>query len=191
MKSTAVIFLGLAVASAACQPSETAIQTAIAQTAAVVPTRQALVQTAIAETEAAAPTTQALVQTAIIETQGSWTPTRRPAQTSVSVPSCYQPAQITPSLEGQEVCVRGVVSSWKDARYRFTDEPGSFFLYWPLSMSGISDPATGKALSLGTCIENEGEVQVNSGVPYMDLRDQVKSTTFEGLIIYTDPEACR
>jgi hypothetical protein len=118
----------------------------------------------------------------------------RAAATSNALPSCYRWDQITTSMKGQKICVRGMIYNFIQTRkvgtrYEFTDKPNSFFVY--SALWEIYNTNTGKTLGPGTCLEVTDIVRVQSGVPYMDLDQSISGNVFTDLKVYPDASACQ
>lgn len=113
-------------------------------------------------------------------------PTSTPRPFPTSNP-CLRWDQITVGMKGKTLCVRGIVlnlnqSNEASTRYEFSNKPNTFFLY--SKYYEIYDPATGKTLGPGTCMEVTGLIQVISSVPYMDI------TNIKGAFSF-DPSDCQ
>lgn len=99
--------------------------------------------------------------------------TQRPAVVLFSTPtstSCYQWNQITPAMNGREVCVYGVVvdytENWENLLSNFYF--GSKEQFFLVSTSRWTDPIEGK------CITATGRVQLNTyDVPYIKIEDEI------------------
>ncbi len=114
------------------------------------------------------------------------------AATATAFADCYHPEQITASMIGDTVCVRGAIKNFKQdsgaTRYTFSDQPNTFFLY-DLEHEVI-DPNTGSTLGAGTCVEVHGTLKNISGVPYINIEDLLVGKTYKGFYFYKDPAAC-
>lgn len=94
----------------------------------------------------------------------------QPSQPTQS--DCLPWSAITTQMNGQTLCVFGVVyqitsSRETYTRIEFTDERNTFFLY---SVNYyFTDETTGKELQVGDCISVTGKVGVISNVPYIDI----------------------
>jgi hypothetical protein len=99
-------------------------------------------------------------------------------------------------MKGQAVCVRGIVTEFIQtrhvgSRYQFSKQSGTFFLYstrWE-----ITSTQTGKTLGPGTCVQVTGTIEVQSGIPYINL-DRIVGKVgeeIEGFFSYDDPGVCR
>jgi len=116
------------------------------------------------------------------------TATREIRKTSVPENVCYLWDEITPSMAGNTVCFRGVITALISnnkaiTRYEFSNTPNTFFLF--SRDYEFYDPSTGKTIGVGTCIEVESTVILQNSVPYMNINadDQV--------LFYEDPAACQ
>ncbi len=124
----------------------------------------------------------------------TWTPRPRPTATS---DPCMTWDEVDIQMKGQVVCVRGVITDFQQTRqvgtrYQFSDKKGTFFLYsqyWE-----IYNAETGKTLGPGTCIEVRGPLDVQSGVPFINI-DKLASpkpnSPIEGLRSYGDTARCK
>jgi len=89
---------------------------------------------------------------------------------------CISWDEVTAAMKGDTVCVRGVIVRYNpeygNSRYYFSDKPSTFFLY--SALFEFYDPDTGKTVAPGGCEEITAQVQVQSGIPFMnlDLLDQ-------------------
>ena len=114
------------------------------------------------------------------------------AATATAFANCYHPEQITASMIGQSVCVRGVIQNLSQGsaatRYTFSDQPNTFFLYD--QVHEVIDPNTGKTLGPGTCVEVHGKIENISGVPYINIEDLLVGKTYQGFYFYRDPASC-
>lgn len=114
------------------------------------------------------------------------------AATATAFANCYHPEQITASMIGQSVCVRGVIQNLSQGsaatRYTFSDQPNTFFLYD--QVYEVIDPNTGKTLGPGTCVEVHGTIKNISGVPYINIEDLLVGKTYHGFYFYQDPASC-
>ena len=114
------------------------------------------------------------------------------AATATAFANCYHAEQITASMIGQSVCVRGVIKNLSQGsaatRYTFSDQPNMFFLYD--QVYEVIDPNTGKTLGPGTCVEVHGTIKNISGVPYINIEDLLVGKTYHGFYFYQDPASC-
>ncbi len=120
-------------------------------------------------------------------------PTADPRPTNTA-DSCLRWDQVTASMKGQKVCMRGVITNFIQTRkvgtrYEFSEGPNRFFLIsagWE-----IIDPKSGKTLGPGTCIQVNDVVRVQSGVPYMNLDDQIHGGVFAETLFSFNPADCQ
>ena len=114
------------------------------------------------------------------------------AATATAFANCYHPEQITASMIGQSVCVRGVIKKFSQdsgaTRYSFSDQRNTFFLYD--QVNEVIDPNTGSTLGTGTCVEAHGTIKIISGVPYINIEDLLVGKTYKGFYFYQDPASC-
>jgi len=103
---------------------------------------------------------------------------------------CYNWSQVTPQMNGQTVCVMGLIrsidhrnNSW--TRYEFSDQPNTFFTY--TNYYEYYD-YTGKTVTPGMCIIIEGQVELIQDVPYMDMD---KASENKNLKFSTNPADCQ
>jgi hypothetical protein len=90
--------------------------------------------------------------------------------------------------------MRGVITNFIQTRkvgtrYEFSEGPNRFFLIsagWE-----IIDPKSGKTLGPGTCIQVNDVVRVQSGVPYMNLDDQIHGGVFAETLFSFNPADCQ
>lgn len=90
--------------------------------------------------------------------------------------ACRLWSSISPALNGQTVCVYGYVhqvystrETW--TRIKFSPQPNTFFLYSTRYI--FTDPATGRSLSPGDCVQVTGPVQLIQNVPYIDIDNNI------------------
>jgi len=122
-------------------------------------------------------------------------PTPRPAPTPTPDP-CIRWDEVTPSMKGETICVRGIVTKLTQtrqvgSRYQFSDKSSTFFLFskfWE-----VVDLKTGKTLGPGTCIKVTDVVEVQSGIPYVNIDNLLTRAgeEFEDFYFYDDTSACR
>jgi hypothetical protein len=121
-------------------------------------------------------------------------PLTQAASTHNAIPNCFRWDQITAAMKGQRVCVRGVIYNFIQTRkvgtrYEFSDKPNSFFIFsasWE-----VIDPNTGKTLGPGVCIEATDVIQVESGVPYINIDRSIKDRVFTDLKFDNNPSSCK
>ncbi len=128
-------------------------------------------------------------------------PTSLPAQKPLVVvpPSptsnpCLLWDQVTASMKGHKICARGIIYNFIQTRkvgtrYEFTAKSNSFFLFsarWE-----VIDTRTGKTLGPGTCVEVTDIVQVQSGVPFMDIDRSINGKVFTDFVFYDNSSACQ
>ena len=107
---------------------------------------------------------------------------------------CLRPDQVTADMQGQKVCVRGVILSFIQnrkvgTRYELTDKSNGFFVF--SALWEIIDPDTGKTLSPGTCIEVTDVIQTQSGIPFVNIDQSIKNKVITDLSFYKDPSMCQ
>lgn len=94
---------------------------------------------------------------------------------------CISWDEVTVDMKGDTVCVRGVIvkfsQEYSNSRYYFTDERSTFFLF--SALWEFYDADTGKTIAPGDCVEVISEVQVQSGIPFMNL-DTLDTPGHEG-----------
>ncbi len=155
---------------------------------------QATADAGAAQTQAAIPTSTPVPTSTTVPTATA-RPTAKPRPTATTDP-CISWEKVTADMKGQKACVRGVITELKQSRqvgtrYQFSKQSGTFFLYsayWE-----IYNPATGKTIGPGTCVEIIGPVEVQSGVPFINIDKLAGSTPGEeigGFRFYNDPAAC-
>lgn len=95
------------------------------------------------------------------------TPRPQLSTTSTGKP-CLRWNEIRSSMNGQTVCVYGIVQAiyptnetW--TRIRFTDQPNNFFMFSQLFI--FPD------LSAGDCVQANGKVQLYESIPYIESDD--------------------
>jgi uncharacterized protein YdeI (BOF family) len=122
-------------------------------------------------------------------------PTAAPEATATTDP-CVSWDEVTTSMKGDVVCMRGLITEFRASgqaatRYSFSDKSGSFFLY--SAKYEIIDPNTGKTIAPGTCVEVTGEIEVESGTPYINLDKLIEHSgdTLEGFAFYEDASSCQ
>jgi hypothetical protein len=98
--------------------------------------------------------------------------------TSPNVGSCYRWDQVTVSMAGQVVCVYGTIykiTNYKPGhnRFFFTSQPNSFFMY--SSVAGDFIHNSGGGVAPGDCMRKTAEIQVNAGIPSMDVGNSFQS----------------
>jgi hypothetical protein len=102
------------------------------------------------------------------------TPTQRPTRTPLppkevsTKETCHRWDEITPFMDGKDICVYGTVQAiyptdetW--TRIRFTNQPNSFFMFSQLFI--FPD------LKAGDCIKANGKVQLYESIPYIESDD--------------------
>lgn len=109
--------------------------------------------------------------------------------------SCLGPDAVTPEMNGELICVRGLITDFAQSaqvgtRYSFSDQPNSFFMF--SNLWEITNSSTGKTVGVGTCVEVTGVVELQDGIPFMPIDDLITGTgeSIGGFLIYDDPAAC-
>lgn len=122
------------------------------------------------------------------------TATRQPTATATSDP-CLRWDAISTDMKGEVVCMRGLISKFSQSRqvgtrYSFSDTPGTFFLF--SAKYEITNPYTGKTIAPDTCVEVTGPIDVESGVPFINLDKIIERVgdDVQGFLFYDDPSAC-
>ena len=128
-------------------------------------------------------------------------PTLTPRPTSIASPTptpdpCVSWEEVEASMTGQVVCVRGLITDLKQSRqvgtrYQFSTKSGTFVLY--SAYLEIINPSTGKTIGPGTCVEVTGKLEMQSGVPFINidkLTGQSAGEEIQGFSFYNDPGAC-
>ena len=143
------------------------------------------------------PATQAPPASAATESPASTEvasqPTDIPVPTSTHDP-CLHWDEVTAAMNGQKVCVRGVITGFSQGRsvgtrYEFSEKPSTFFVFsakWE-----VMDPNTGKTIAPGTCVEITDVIRVQAGVPYIDIDQSISGKQFTGFIFYKDASVCQ
>ncbi len=126
-------------------------------------------------------------------------PTAEPTETMAPEPTptedpCMNWSEVTPDMNGQTICVRGIVQKLVQtrnvgARYQFSDKSNTFFLYG--TYYEVTNPNTGETLGAGSCLEVTGKVHLQGGAPYINLDELIKGDSFEGFYFYDDTEPCQ
>ena len=124
-------------------------------------------------------------------------PTARPtpyAPPNTAAPSCYHWNQITAYMQGRTVCVLGLITNLNRSnqawtRYEFSDRPNTFFLYG--AGMEVYDPATGKTLGPGTCVQLTAVIRVQDSVPYINLDDLKSGQRFHDFYYSFNPSDCQ
>jgi hypothetical protein len=120
-------------------------------------------------------------------------PTDIPAPTDTPDP-CVHWDEVTADMQGQKVCVRGLITGFSQGRsvgtrYEFSDKPSTFFVFsakWE-----VTDPSTGKTIAPGTCVEITDTVRNQGGVPYFDIDQSIAGNQFTGFVFYKDGSVCK
>jgi hypothetical protein len=120
-------------------------------------------------------------------------PTAVPVPTGTTDP-CVRWDEVTVAMNGQKVCVRGVITGFSQGRsvgtrYEFSDKPRTFFIF--SALWEVIDPNTGKTIAPGTCVEVTDVVRMQSGVPYFDIDQSISGKQFTGFVFYQDSSACQ
>ena len=122
-------------------------------------------------------------------------PTDVPVPTITNTPDpCMRWNEVTTAMEGQKVCVRGLITGFSQGRsfgtrYEFSDRPSTFFVYsakWE-----VTDPSTGKTIAPGTCVEITDVVRTQGAVPYFDIDQSIAGNQFTGFVFYKDASVCQ
>jgi len=120
-------------------------------------------------------------------------PTDIPAPTDTPDP-CLHWDEVTAAMNGQKVCVRGVITGFSQGRsvgtrYEFSKKPSTFFVFsakWE-----VTDPNTGKTIAPGTCVEITDVVRIQAGVPYFDIDQSIAGKQFTGFVFYKNASVCQ
>ncbi len=94
---------------------------------------------------------------------------------SLSSP-CIRWNQVTVGMNGQTVCVYGIIKSLNGTRYKFSDSPNTFFLY---SVYEIQSTVTGKTLAPGECVRLTDTIRIEQDVPYMNVDDLLQNRLYQ------------
>ena len=102
------------------------------------------------------------------------TATKNRPPTITPVP-CFLWSEITPQMQGRQVCVYGVIyqitsSRETYSRYEFSPERNTFFMF---TDGFFYHTDTGKNVVAGDCISDTEEVKLIEGVPYMDVGKEI------------------
>ena len=120
-------------------------------------------------------------------------PTDIPAPTDTPDP-CLRWDEVTANMQGQKVCVRGLITGFSrgrsfGTRYEFSDKPSTFFVF--SAKYEVTDPSTGKTIAPGTCVEITDTVRTQGAVPYFDIDKSIAGKQFTGFVFYKDASVCQ
>ena len=79
-------------------------------------------------------------------------------------------------------------NSISGTRYKFSDQPNTFFLY---SEYEIYNPADGKTLAPGTCVKITSIIHNQQDVPYMDVDELISGKNFNNFLFSYDAADCQ
>lgn len=98
-------------------------------------------------------------------TQPKKTPTPN-TSIRLAFPECFHWSEITPAMQGEQVCVFGIITSFyptteTSMRINFTEKPNSFFVYDLKFIYPDLEP--------GWCILIEGKVELTKNIPFISI----------------------